>query len=470
MNEAKILFEPNTVVLIGSSKIKQEVGMSSPRLFNNVTCNMRKFFKGTTFVLDVEGKEGYKLLENLPETPDLAVMMLPPDSSLQQAEECARNRVKAIVAITGGYNRQQRQRLTKLRGDYGIRILGPNTIMGVINTTNGLNTTFEKDLMPAKGDVSVIAQSGGVGACILDWACFHGIGISKFAFTGDKIDVDDVEILQYFSEDPETRVISLYLEGIGNGREFVQTAREIVKKKPILALKGGVTEEAAQRAVSHTASIAGSDAVFDAAFRKAGIIRLKDVEELLNATTALARQPPLEGDNVAIVSNVGGPAILAADAIIKNGLKLAQLSQETKRKVERRYLGVDAINPIDLIADARAERYSFVLDRVLSDTNVDGVMVINMLKSCFFEPEDARAVVEASKKHPDKPVVDVPGGGEDFSLVYKVLRGTNVPVYNLPEKAATVLRVLRAYSRIRATTRRKTSPKCANARGREKKE
>jgi len=257
-----------------------------------------------------------------------------------------------------------------------------------------------------------------------------------------------VDLLRYFNEDPETKVICLYMEGIEKGREFVEAAREVVKKKPILALKGGVTKEAARRAKSHTASIAGSDIVFDAAFKKAGIIRVGDAEELLNAAIAFAKQPPLGGDNVAIVSNVGGPAILAADAVVKNGLKLAPLSEKTRRKIESRYPGVEAINPIDLIADARAERYSFVLDLVLSDPNVDGVLVINMLKSCFFEPEDAVAIAEIAEKHSGKPVVDVPAGGEDFTMVYQVLRDTSIPVYDLPEKAAKALKTLRIYHKI----------------------
>jgi len=445
VSEVKSLFEPRSVVLVGSSKIREKVGMTSPWLFEGVIHNMNKFFEGKTFVLDTEREKGYDQLKDLPETPDLGVIMLPPKASIQQSERCAKIGVKALVMITGGYKDRHRQRLTTFKREYGIRILGPNTILGVINTANGLNTTFEKDVMPKKGNISIISQSGGVGALLLDLACFYDIGISKFAFMGEKIDINDVDLLRYFNEDPETKVICLYMEGIEKGREFVEAAREVVKKKPILALKGGVTKEAARRAKSHTASIAGSDIVFDAAFKKAGIIRVGDAEELLNAAIAFAKQPLLRGDNVVIVSNVGGPAILAADAVVKNGLKLAPLSEKTRRKIESRYPGVEAINPVDLIADARAERYSFVLDLVLSDPNVDGVLVINMLKSCFFEPEDAVAIAEIAKKHSGKPVVDVPAGGEDFMMVYQVLRDTSIPVYNLPEKAVKALKTLRTY-------------------------
>jgi len=448
VSEVKLLFEPRSVVLIGSSKIREKVGMTSPWLFENVIHNMTKFFEGKTFVLDIEEERDYDQLEDLPETPDLGVIMLPPKASIQQSERCAKIGVKALVMITGGYKNRHRQQLMSLKREYGIRILGPNTILGIMNTANGLNTTFERDVMPKRGNISIISQSGGVGALLLDLACFYDIGISKFAFMGEKIDINDVDILRYFNEDPETKVICLYMEGIEKGREFVEAAREIVKKKSILALKGGVTKEAARRARSHTASIAGSDIVFDAAFKKAGIIRVGDAEELLNAAIALAKQPPLSGDNVAIVSNVGGPAILAADAVVKNGLKLAHLSEKTKKKIEDRYPGVEAINPIDLIADARAERYSFVLDLVLSDPNVDGVLVINMLKSCFFEPEDAVAIAEIAEKHSGKPVVNFPAGGEDFTLVLKVLQETSIPVYNLPEKAAGALKALRTYYKL----------------------
>jgi acetyltransferase len=416
-------------------------------MFESVVYNMTKFFKGDVYILDVEGKRGYKTLNELPKTPELAVVMLPPKLSLEKAESCAKKGVKAAIMLTGGYKPRQRQQLTWLREEYGIRILGPNTIMGAINTANGLNTTFECDLMPPKGNISVISQSGGVGACLLDWACHYQIGIAKFAFTGDKVDVDDVDLLRYLAKDSDTKVICLYMEGIERGREFIETTKEIVKTKPILVLKGGATKEAARRALSHTASIAGSDIIFNAALKKAGIIRVGDVEELLNAAVALSKQPPLRGDNIAIVSNVGGPAILAADAIVRNELKLATLSEKIRREIEQRYPGVEAINPIDLIADARAERYSYVLDKVLSDSEVDGVMVINMLKSCYFKPEDAVAIAETAKKHKDKPVVNVSAGGEDFALIQKVLRDTPIPVYNLPEKAAKVLKALRMYTK-----------------------
>ena len=448
MDGVKAIFEPQKVVLIGSSKIRERVGMASPQLFKNVTHNMKKFFREKTYVLDVDGKIGYNRLSKLPKIAELAVIMLPPRQSVEQAEKCAKMGVKAIVMITGGFEDKQRQQLLKIKEECSVRFLGPNTIMGVINTANGLNTTFERNIMPKQGNIAVISQSGGVGACLLDWAHFYNVGISKFAFVGDKIDVDDVDLLRYYGNDRKTKVICLYMEGIKNGRSFIEEARKTVKKKPILALKGGITEASAKRAKSHTASIAGSDEIFDAALKKAGIIRVGDIEELMNAAIAFSKQPPMRGDNVAVVSNVGGPAILAADAVARNNLKLAALSEKTKKKIESLYPGVDAANPIDIIADARAERYSRILDLVLADKNVDGVVVINMLKSCFFEPEDAKVIRKVSAKYPNKPVVDVPAGGEDFALVYKVLGNTSIPLYNLPGKAVKALKCLRIYGKI----------------------
>src|SRR3990170_9063529 len=277
MTGVKSIFEPKSVVLIGSSRIREKVGMTSPEMFDSVIYNVTKFFKGKAHVVDINGKRGARTIKNLIHTPDLAVVMLPPKDSIEQVENGAKNGIKAFVLLTGGFKNPQRKQLSELRREYRVRILGPNTILGVINTRNGLNTTFERDIMPPKGTISVVSQSGGVGACLLDWACYYGVGVGKFAFMGDKVDIDDVDLIRYLSQDRDTKVICLYIEGVERGREFIEAAREIIKNKPILALKGGVTKEAARRALSHTASIAGSDVVFDAAFKKAGIIRVEDI-------------------------------------------------------------------------------------------------------------------------------------------------------------------------------------------------
>ena len=211
MDEVNAIFEPQSVVLIGSSRMREKVGMASPQLFRNVIHNIRKFFHGRMYVLDLDGKGDCNDLDELRDVPELAVLTLPPKQSIVQTEKCAERGVRALVMITGGYNDAQRQQLLKLREKYGVRILGPNTIMGVINTVNGLNTTFDRNVMPKKGEIAVVSQSGGVGACLLDWVCFYNIGISKFAFMGDKTDLDDVDLLKYLGKDKHTKVICLSL-------------------------------------------------------------------------------------------------------------------------------------------------------------------------------------------------------------------------------------------------------------------
>lgn len=434
------LFEPKSVLLVGSSKIIENVGMTSPKLFEGIAYNMNKYFKGRFFVFDIEK------LSDIPNT-ELAIIVLPPKISLFWAKKLMESGIKAIIQITGGFNQKERKEYFHIAMKYHVRVLGTNTIMGIINTINGLNTTFERNLHPIKGNIAVISQSGGVGAALLDWAKYYGIGISKFVFMGDKLDLDDANVIEYLANDEQTQVIVMYMEGLKKGRAFVNMMKKITKKKPTVVLKGGITKEAAKRALSHTASVAGSDEIFNAAFIEAGMIRVGDIEELFDAALVLSKQPPMKGKNVAIVSNVGGPAILAADAVVREGLKLARLSKDVRDKIALRYPGVEVINPIDTIADARAERYGTILDLVLKDKNVDGLMVINMLNSCFFEPEDAKIIPEIWEKY-EKPIVDVPCGGEDFILVSNVLRDTMIPTYDLPDKAARALNVLYKYWKI----------------------
>jgi acetyltransferase len=436
----QLIFEARSVLLIGSSKIEEEVGMASPELFKNVEYNMKKYYKFDFRVKDIEKDT------ELPGT-DLAIIVLPPEESLIWAQCAMEAGIQAIIQITGGFSSEQRKRYLSLAMEHHVRILGPNTIMGIVNPSIGLNTTFEPDLMPHRGNISVLSQSGGVGAALLDWATYYRIGIGKFIFMGDKLDIDDINILEYLANDPGTDVIAIYMEGLKNGRRFVEVAKDISIRKPIVVLKGGVTSESAKRALSHTGSIAGSDNIFDAAFKESGVIRVYDIEELFNAALARSKQPPMNGRNVVVVSNVGGPAILAADALVREGLQLTHLSEETKIRITDRYPTVDIINPIDMIADARAERFKFILEQVLADENVDGVMVINMLKSCFFTPEDAEVLPEVSIKF-DKPIVDVTAGAEDFQLVSDKLIDTPIPVYDLPDKAAKALRVLFEYNQV----------------------
>ena len=445
----KAMFEPRSVVLVGASGLKR-VGMASAFIFESVIHNMLRFYKGKTHIVDLSGKLGIavKGFAQVPKGLDLAVLVLQPELALKHIGKLVRRGVKAIVAITGDYKPEQREKLARETVGKGVRVLGPNSILGVINTSNGLCTTFERGVMPRQGGIGVISQ-GGMAAVMLDWAWFNGVGISKFASMGDKIDVNEINLIDHLARDKDTKVVCVYTEGIREGRKFVEVVGEAVKRKPVVVLKVGITRGEPMRASSRIASLVGRDEIFDAALKKAGAIGVRDVEELFDVATALAKQPPMLGRRVAIVSNVGGPAVFAADAVNREGLELAKLSDKVVKAIKDRYPSVDAVNPIGIMEDAKAERYGFVLKQVLGDPNVDGVMVINALKSCLLEPEDVLVVAEVAKGFSDKPVVDVPMGGEDYALVRDAFEGTDIPTYNLPEKAARALAALYRYGEVR---------------------
>ena len=432
------LFTPGSVVLVGSSRIRRKGRMASPELFAGVRYNLDTYFSGELTVFDTEERPLTALADI---HADTAVMALPSEESLEVLDHL---QVKSIIQIDGAFTVEMRKHYLEFLHRKGIRMLGPTTIMGVISPEIGFNTSFERDLMPVRGNIAVLSQSGGVGAILLDWAKYHGIGISRFAFMGEKLDVGDAELLSYLDSDPLTRVVCIYMEGVKDGREFVDLVKGI--RKPILILKGGTSEASKKRAASHTASMAGSDEVFNAAFRTAGVLRVDSIEELFNGALAFISQPIMKGTRVAVVSNVGGPAILAADALEREGLRLAGLTHRTCSSLAAKFPEIfptpeSVINPIDTIADARADRFVSILEDVLEDPEVDGVMVINMVKSTFFEPGEAAAIARVVKGSA-KPIVDVPAGGEDYIKVREVLKDTGLPAYDLPEKAARVLRLL----------------------------
>jgi len=427
---------PEKVVLIGSSTMTEEIGMTAPELFRGIQKNMDGF-TGTVTVVDVD--------DPAPIEGDMAVIALPPDVSLTWAEKCGEAGISAIIQITGGFTAEQRATYNGFIQKYGFRLLGPNSIMGYLDTSIGLNTAFNEGMSPAKGPLSFIVQSGGVGAAVLDTAISEGCGISRFAFVGDKVDIDDEDLLIDMLDDPETKAIGMYVEGVKDGRSFVETASKVTASKPIVALKGGISKEGARRARSHTASVSGSDDIFDIALKEAGIIRVPSIQSLIHTSVALAHQQPLQGKRIAIVSNVGGPAILGADAVVRAGLKMARPAPETVETVTSEYPGVEMINPIDLIADADGGRYRHVLGAVLDDDGVDGVIVINQMKSCFFRPEDVDGILDALAGSA-KPVVDVIPGGTDFRALRGRFIEAGIPAYTDPSHAVEALEALYKYS------------------------
>jgi acetyltransferase len=438
------MFNPDKVLLIGSSELQEAVGMMNPRIFHSIHYNLTKFFKGKTTEYDI-GTDVDRLEKTRVEA-DLVVIVLSAAYANRALEICGEKGVKTAIVIPGGFKDTERRRLIDISSTKGMRILGPNAIMGVINTRNGLNTTFEKDMMPKCGGLSIISQSGGVGAALIDWAINYGVGISKFIWLGDKADINETDLLTYLSDDQDTQVISMYLESVKDGRRFLKAVRQFTEKKPIVVLKGGISEEAKARALSHTAAIsAGSDTIFRVAAKQNGAVVVDSMEQLFIAGEVLEKQPPMKGSKVIIVSNVGGPAVLMADATQQYGLKLAKLSEEVAKKIEAKFPGVEALNPLDIIADARADRYKIILESVLEEEEVNGVLVINMLKSCLTQPEDVKVLPELAKRFPDKPIIDCIPGGDDYLKIREILSDTNVPVFNTPDKAVFAMKILDNY-------------------------
>jgi len=446
------IFNPKNVLLVGSSMLEEDVGMTSPEAFQSIIANMRNFYKGTIQVLDITVGDEETIEAVCGQLAgsgefELAVFLVPPKQSLlllRQLKDSIRNLVHLSSAPHQGT--EQREEYIRIIRSNGIRVIGSNSILGVIDTSSGVNTSFERGLMPPQGDIAVLSQSGGVGAALLDWAVYNKIGISRFVFMGEKVDVNDVDILRALQTDRNTKVIAIYMEGIeeGGGREFISCAREVIREKPIVVLKGGITEAAAERAKSHTASTAGANDIFNGAFYEAGIIRVGNIESLFAAASTLSLQPPMRGRRAAVVSNVGGPAILAADALVKEGFELPELTDGSREKIVERYPAIDPHNPLDLIADADDERYGFILEAVLQDENIDGILLIDMMKSTYFRPGYARVFKDIVDKH-DKPVVNVVPGGEDYRAISEVLEGSGIPCYNTPKKGAKALKTLVHY-------------------------
>jgi len=437
----KALFEPRGVAIVGVSGVKAG---TAPALFRSAVDNMSRTYKGKTYIVDLSGKmEGaFKDVKKVRGKAELAVLALPHDLALKNVKKVVDAGVRAMV-VPPSYGQEQQGELIEAKKQ-GVRILGPNSAMGVMNTRTGLCTSMEREMMPKQGGIAVVSQSNSVGAAVLDLARLHGIGISKFVSLGDRIDIDEADLINYLSNDNGTRVICVGMGDVRNGRKFVDALRVATGKKPVVVLRAGIARL--------------EDKIYDAAFKQARAIRVRDVEEMLDVANALAKQPPIVGDKIVIISNAHGPSVLAADAMHREGLILAKLDEKTVKGISQRYPGIDVANPIELGMEAKAKQYELVLKNVLADPNVDGVMVINMLKSSLLDVDDVRAIAEVLKKF-KKPVVDVAMGGESYALVRDVLKDTNVPAYDSPERASRALKALRMYGRVKEKSKAPVVPK-----------
>jgi acetyltransferase len=443
------IFEPQSVAVIGASPDPNRLGHQILRniIQNHFPGNIYPIHPKASRVLDYPA---YPSVLDVPDSIDLAVVVIPTAYVLDVVTQCGEKGIKGLIVITAGFKevggegkKLEQELLDKVR-HYGMHMVGPNCL-GVIDTVSNLNASFAA-LMPNDGEIAFMSQSGALCTAILDWSKNQGIGFSRFVSLGNKADVDEVKLLQAWNEDPHSRVILAYLEGISDGQGFMQAARQITKNTPVIAIKSGVTEAGTRAASSHTGSLTGSESAYEAAFAQSGIIRARTMGELFDLAIVFAYQPRIQGNRIAIVTNAGGPGIIATDATERSGI--LQMASFTPETIERLREGLpptaNVFNPIDVIGDARSDRYRVALAAALEDPGVDGVAVLLTPQAGTDNEEIARTIHELSTDQ-DKPVVACFMGGYSLGPSLDILSEHRIPNYTFPERAAQSLAAMARY-------------------------
>lgn len=438
------LLKPRSIAVIGASNEESKWGY---KVFHNILSN---HYEGKVYPVnpkeaEVQGVKCYPDVRDVPDEIDLAVVIVPAPAVPGVVDGCGAKKVKALVVITAGFSETgpegavlERQLKEKV-ASYGMRMLGPNT-MGFVNRGIGLNASIVPR-MPPRGEISFITQSGALGLAVADWALGSRVGMNCIISTGNKADVSEADLLEYFNSDPDTWTIVMYIEGLKDGRRFMEAADQV--RKPMLAIKAGVSEAGARAAASHTGSLAGSDALYSAAFRQCGVTRVEGVEEMFDAAMALATQPRAPGNRVAILSNGGGIAIMASDACERRGMVVPPLNKYTKAGIARMLPAFASVkNPVDTVAKSDYKIYYEAMKALLTDDEIDCIMVLYAHGGMTDPMEPAKAVIDVVRDKYPKPVVAVWMGGEDISEVFREFRQNRVPVYPVPERAAEALRGL----------------------------
>ncbi|MCL5877335.1 MAG: GNAT family N-acetyltransferase [Candidatus Bathyarchaeota archaeon] len=447
------VFSPQSVAIIGASDVEGSVGYAIVKNFT------QSGFAGKVYYVNIKktellGVKTYQTVDQIPDQVDLAMIATPAKTVPQVMEECGKANVKGVIIVSAGFKetgpagKALEDQVGAVAKKYGIRVIGPNCI-GVLRPRINLNATF-LDKMPKAGNVAFLSQSGALGSAILDWAIHENIGFSNFVSVGSMIDVDFGDLIDYFGSDPKTKSILMYVEGITEARKFMSAARHFARTKPIIVVKSGKFSESAKAAASHTGSLSGSDDIYDAAFKRAGVVRVNEIADLFNAAEVLGTQPLPKGNNVAIITNAGGPGVMATDALIGFGGQLAKLSQKT----------IDSLNavlppfwshgnPIDVLGDAKADRYKAAVDAALNDDNVDGIVVIFTQQAVSESVEIAKNIVELVRNKPyqNKTIVTSFMGFGAVQEANHILNANNIPTYSTPEQAIKTYMYMHNYQR-----------------------
>ncbi len=444
------LFKPNSIAVVGASR---EPGKVGHEILKNI---LNSGYRGRVYAVnpkadEILGIKCYPTLTEVPDSVDLAVVSVPASIVPKIAEDAGLRNVKVLTIISAGFREtgsegaKKENEVMNICRKYGIRVLGPNCL-GVIDMYTPLDASFAP-ATPERGNITFISQSGALGTAVLDWASEEQIGFSKFISLGNRVDIDETDLILAAADDENTKVILLYVEGLANGRKFIDALQKVNLKKPVTVLKSGITEAGLRAVSSHTGTMAGSDVAFTAASEKAGVIRVNNTEELFDLAEAFSSQPAILGPNIAILTNAGGPGILATDACGKFGLKTAPISADIVKKLRGKLpAAAGFFNPIDVLGDATAERYGFALETVLESPDVNGALVI-LTPQAMTEPDKiAKTIIEVKKKSAAKPILVSFMGGKTVKAAVAELQKAKIPNYEFPERAIESLSALFRYS------------------------
>ena len=465
----RAFFDPESIAVVGASR---KPGKPGHVIVKNLLEGRRSgLLKAEIYPVnpnaeEILGLRCYPSLLDVEGDVELAVFAIPAEAVPSVMEDAAEKGVKGAIIISGGFSEMGRcdleERVVEIASKAGIRIVGPNC-MGIYDPYTGLDTMFipvSREIggrsmqvlpRPGRGYIAFVSQSGAFGGAALDYLAGKGLGISKFVNLGNRCDVDEADLLEYLLEDPNTLVVSLYVEGFRDGRKFMKAASEFSLRKPIVAFKAGRTEAGARAALSHTGSLAGSDRICSAAFKQCGVVRAYGMKELFNMAKALLMQPPARGPNVAILTDGGGAGVMAADECEARGLNVVELSEGTLRRFEemRRTGRIPAFapyrNPVDLTGSVTDEMLTECLEVLLEDEVVDGVVAIPLHAPPALTDRFVDGIARVSRRF-DKPVVvcDI-GEGEMATYVRGRFDELGVPAYETPEEAVASLWALYAY-------------------------
>jgi acetyltransferase len=447
----KNFFAPTSLAVIGASATPGKLGYAVIKNLLDCGYTQRgKLFPINPTASEILGLTAYASVLDVPTPIDLGVIVIPYPHVPDALRTCGQKRIPSVVVISAGFREagrdglEREMELISIAHQYNIRLIGPNCL-GVIDTHTPLNASFAAGTPPA-GPMAFMSQSGALGTAVLDMALAGQLGLSKFVSLGNKADLGEIELLQAWADDEQSRVIMIYNEGISNGQEFIRVAREVTRKKPVAAIKSGVTQSGSRAVSSHTGSLAGSEQAYIAAFHQAGILRADSMEVLFDISLALGYQPPLPGNRIAIITNAGGPGILATDALERAELTLARFEPATTQTLLKALPdAASAANPVDVLGDARSDRYRFALETVAADPNVDGLLVMLTPQAMTEVAETAEAVASLSIT---KPVLACFMGEARMRVGINILTQHGIPNYPFPERAARAFRAMADYRQI----------------------